>query len=160
MKRSSFVLGALLLLCALFVMAPALLRAQMQNATPAQMAAAKVQRLALPLGLSSAQQESALTIFTAEETAEAPIRKSEQEAHLVLETAVKSGNTATITQVSAMLGELSGQSTLAKSVADAQFWALLSSDQQARYTQMQAQQGQMGGGMGGGMGRGGPPPPR
>ena len=121
--------------------------------TPAQIAERLVQRYAILLGLSSTQQEQAITIFTTEETSEATIHTSEQTAQQSLEAAVKADNTATITQLSASLGELSGQSTLARSLADAQFYAILTSDQQTKFAQIMAH------GFGGpGGGPGGPPP--
>lgn len=97
-----------------------------------------------------------MTVFTTEETTEAPIKASERLAHDVLATAMKANDTATIAETAGMLGQLAGQSTLAKSLADAQFYALLTSEQQARYTQMQRQAGSPG--FGGRSGPGGPPP--
>jgi hypothetical protein len=122
--------------------------------TLAQIAERLVQRYAILLGLSSTQQEQALTIFTTEETSEAAIHTSERTAQQSLETAVKADNVATITQLSATLGELSGQSTLARSLADAQFYATLTSDQQTNFAQIMAH------GPGGGFGGPGGPPPQ
>jgi len=147
MKRTT------LLIAATLAVAP-ILHAQ-TSPTRAQIAERLVQRYAIQLGLSSTQQEQAVTIFTTEETAEAAIHTSELTARQSLETAIKADNTATITQLSASLGELSGQSTLARSLADAQFYAILTSDQQTKFAQIMTQ------GPGGGFGGpGGPPPQR
>lgn len=145
MKHTSFAFAAALAL------AP-MLHAQTAP-TPAQLAERLVQRYAILLGLSSTQQEQALTIFTTDETSEGTIRTSERTAQQALETAIKADNTATITQLSTTLGELSGQSTLARSIAEAQFYVILSSDQQTKFAQLISH----GPGAPGG-GPGGPPP--
>lgn len=143
---------ATLLIAATLAIVP-VLHAQ-TSPTPAQIAERLVQRYAILLGLSSTQQEQAVTIFTTEETSEVAIHRSERTAQQSLETAVKADNTATITQLSASLGELSGQSILARSLANAQFYAILTSDQQTKFAQI------MGQGQGGGFGGPGGPPPQ
>ncbi|MGI4827046.1 MAG: hypothetical protein ACRYFU_02485 [Janthinobacterium lividum] len=97
-----------------------------------------------------------MIVFTMEEKTEVPIRAAERLAHEVLTTAIKASDTATVTETAGLLGQLSYQSTLAKSVADAQSYALLSSDQQARYTQLESQASNSG--FAGRSGAGGPPP--
>ena len=103
--------------------------------TAAQMAQQMVQRYAVVLGLSSTQEEQALTIYTAEATTEATVRTSEQAARAELVIAIEADNATTITSLSATLGELEGQSVLAKSTADATFYALLTTEQQAKFAQ-------------------------
>jgi len=122
--------------------------------SPAQAAQQTVQRYVMQLGLTSTQQEEALTIYTAEQTTEAPIRTSEHLAHSMLATAIEASDTSTITQVSVMLGQLNGQITQAHSLADAQFYAILTSEQKAKFAQMLASGGGANSSFGG---PGGPP---
>lgn len=143
-----------LLMSALLTLAP-LLSAQTAPIS-APTAQVTVQRLTMMLGLSSTQQQEALTIFTAEQTAELPIQTSEHLAQQLLKTAIQADNTASITEISAMLGQLSGQHTLAHSLAEGQFYAVLTTEQQTKYAQMVATDP----GNSGGFAGGGPPPPR
>ena len=146
-----------LLLAATLAFAPMMLA---QTApTPAQAAQQIVQRYVMLLGLTSTQQEEALTIYTAEQTAEVPIRTSEHLAKTMLVTAIEANDTSTITQVSLLLGQLNGQVTQAHSLADAQFYAILTTEQKAKFAQMLTNSG-AGGASGGGFGGPGGPPHR
>jgi Spy/CpxP family protein refolding chaperone len=122
--------------------------------TAAQIVANQVARLTKLLDLTSAQQASATTIFTTEQTALAGIRTSMHTAHTALETAIKSDDTATIGTEAAQIGTLTGQEVLAQATAAGAFYAILTPDQQTKYETL----GPLGGGPGGFRGPGGPGP--
>ena len=128
MNRSS------LLLAAVLAVSP-LLHAQSEP-TPAQMAQTTVTRYTQSLGLTSTQQEQALTLFTTEQTTDDAIRTSQKLARQLLNTAIAANDTASITQVSTMLGELDGQTTLARSVAEGALYLILTTEQQAKFVQI------------------------
>ena len=92
-----------------------------------------VARLTTPLDLTSAQQSSATSIFTTEETALATIRTSMHTARTALQTDIKSGNAADIATQAAAIGTLTSQEVQAQGTADAAFYAILTSDQQSKY---------------------------
>lgn len=117
--------------------------------TAAQLAQGDVQRYAMVLGLSSTQQEQALTIFTTEETAEASIRTAERTAEASLLTAIEGADTATIATLSATLGGLHGQDVQARATASAELYAILTTEQQAKYVQILEHGGGMEGNPGG-----------
>ncbi len=139
MKRSAFVLAAAL---ALAPMLPA-----QNEPTAAQMAQMMVQRYTQTLSLTPTQQEQALVLFTTEQTAEATIHTSERLARQMLATAIEANDTASMTQVSALVGELNGQTTLAHSVAEAGLYLTLTADQKTKFAQLLAND--QGGGPGG-----------
>ncbi len=126
--------------------------------TVAQLAQSDVQRYVMVLGLSSTQQETALTIFTTEETAEESIHTAEKTAQTALLTAIEADDTASIATLSATLGGLHGQDIQARAVANAAFYATLTTEQQTKFVQILEQGG--GGGMSGGPGGIGGPPRR
>jgi Spy/CpxP family protein refolding chaperone len=101
--------------------------------TPAQIVSHMVARLTTLLDLTSAQQTSATTIFTTEETALGTIRSSMHTARTALQTDIKSDNAADIAVQSAAIGTLTSQEVQAQSTADAAFYAILTSDQQSKY---------------------------
>ena len=103
--------------------------------TAAQLAQGVVQRFTMVLGLSSTQQEQALALFTTQETAELSIRTAEQTADKLLLTAVEADDTSAIATVSATLGGLHGQDIQARAVANAAFYAVLTTDQQTKFAQ-------------------------
>lgn len=103
--------------------------------TAAQLAQAQLQRYTIGLGLSSTQQEEALTIFTTEETTEISVRTAEQTANASLLTAVEANDTSAIATLSATLGGLHGQEIQATAIADAALYAILSTEQQAKFAQ-------------------------
>ncbi len=104
--------------------------------TPAQLAQADVQRYSMVLGLSSTEQEQALTIFTTEETATASIHTAERAAQATLLTAIEANDSSTIATLSATLGGLRGQEVQAHAAADAALYAILSTEQQAKFVQI------------------------
>ena len=147
------------LAAALLAFTSAIAQAQGTPPTPptaAQMVTNQVARLTKLLDLTSAQQASATTYFTAEQTTLATLRTSMQTARMALQTAIESGDTNAIGTESTQIGALTGQEVLAQSTAAALFYGILSADQQSKYQTL----GPLGlGGMGGpGGGPGGPGP--
>ncbi len=100
---------------------------------PAAMVARQVDRLTTLLTLTDAQKQQATTIFTNAVTAETPIRTNLQTAHTSLVTAVRGGDTASIDNLSAQIGSLTGQEVDVQSKAEAAFYKLLTPDQQTKY---------------------------
>jgi Spy/CpxP family protein refolding chaperone len=129
-----------------------LVLAQRTAPDPAAMAQRQVEHLSQTLSLTSAQQTQATTIFTAAQTANQSVMSSLREAHTSLAAAIKSNDTNAISTLSAQIGTLMGQTTANTAKADAAFYAILTADQQAKYT---PGVGGFGGGFGGGFaGRG------
>jgi Spy/CpxP family protein refolding chaperone len=118
--------------------------------TPAQMVANQVARLTKLLDLTSAQQTSATEYFTTEETALATVRTGIHTARTAIEADIKSGNKADIATQAATIGSLTTQEVQAQATADAEFYAILSGDQQTKYETLGR------GGFGGPGGPGGP----
>ena len=119
--------------------------------TPAMMAQHQVQRYTTLLSLNPAQVEQATTFFTAEATARENAHANQRAAHQALEAAIKSNDTATIQSTAATLGQMETEMLTAHSMAQAQFYAMLSTDQKAKFSELE------GGHMMFGPGRGGPP---
>lgn len=122
---------------------------------PATMVQNQVARLTTLLSLTTAQASQATTIFTNAATAISTLQTTLGTDRDSLQTAIKSNATANIDQLSATIGALTGQITSVQSKADAAFYAILTTDQQAKLDQLG------GFGRGGfGPGLGGPPPGR
>jgi Spy/CpxP family protein refolding chaperone len=116
---------------------------------PATMAQHQVARLTHMLNLTSDQQAQATTIFTNAATANQALTTSLSQAHASLTAAIKSNDANGIATASSQIGSLTGQTTANTAKAQAAFYAILTPDQQAKYTP--------GAGFGGrGMGPGGP----
>jgi Spy/CpxP family protein refolding chaperone len=127
--------------------------------TPAQMTAHQVSRLTTLLSLSAEQQTQATAIFATEQTAMSSVFPSMQAAHKALQAAVKVQDTPAITALAAQIGTFTTQEVQARSTAQAAFYAILSTDQQSKYDQLQSGPGSFGGRGGpGGPGAGGPHP--
>jgi Spy/CpxP family protein refolding chaperone len=108
--------------------------AQQGNApSAAAMVQHQVQHLTQSLGLSSTQQAQATTIFTTEQTANQPIMASLKTARASLTAAIKSNNAGDIATLSSQIGNLEGQMVANAATANAQFYAALTPDQQAKY---------------------------
>jgi len=121
------------------------------------MAQNQVARLTQLLTLSTTQAAQATTIFTNALTAARSLQTTLQSDRTTLETAITTNSTGIIDQVSQNIGVLEGQITAIQAKADAAFYAILNSDQQAKFTQ--AGLGGRGGPGGfGGRGPGGPRP--
>lgn len=133
-----------------------LLLSQTSNATPparptpAEMTAHQVSRLTTLLSLTTEQQAQATSIFTTEQTAMSTVFPSMQAAHKALQAAVKTQDVAAIAALSNQIGGLTTQEVQARATAEAAFYAVLNTDQQTKYAQLQQ------GGPGGFGGRGGP----
>ncbi|MDQ6676568.1 MAG: Spy/CpxP family protein refolding chaperone [Acidobacteriota bacterium] len=100
---------------------------------PATMVAHQVDRLTTLLTLTDAQKQQATTIFTNAAAAETPIRTNLQTAHASLTAAVQKNDTASIDNLAAQIGSLTGQQVGVESKAQAAFFVLLSADQKAKY---------------------------
>ena len=116
------------------------------------MAQRQVDRLTQMLTLNSAQQAQATTIITNAQTANQSLMASLRQAHTSLTAAIKSNDTNSIATLSSQIGAITGQTMANTAKADAAFYAILTPDQQAKYTP-----GIGFGGRGMGMGMGGPP---
>jgi len=101
---------------------------------PATMVADQLARLTDRLTLTAAQQAQATTIFTNAATAETAVRTNLQTAQTSLAAAVKTGDNASIDNLSSQIGSLTGQEINIQSKAQAAFYKILTADQQAKYT--------------------------
>jgi Spy/CpxP family protein refolding chaperone len=115
----------------------------------------RVARLTTLLTLTTAQQTQATTIFTTEETALTPIRTSLDTARTALNAAILKNDSAAIVTEATQIGTLTTQQVEAQAKADASFYALLTTDQQTKYTELKSA-GFGGPGGPGGPGHGGP----
>jgi hypothetical protein len=98
---------------------------------PATMVQNQVDRLTKLLSLSSSQVTEATTIFTNALTAVTPLQTTLNTDWQSLQTAVKGNAVSTIDQLSTSIGTLTGQITDIQNRADAAFYAILTSTQQA-----------------------------
>lgn len=108
-------------------------------------AAGRLDRMSIVLGLSDAQKTQAKAIFDAEHQAAKPLFQQVRTLRQSLRKAVTTG-TGDIDQLSSQLGTVTGQLTAIRTKAMAQFYALLTPDQQ---TKAQAMAGHRGGPRGG-----------
>ena len=133
--------------------------AQRTPPDPAAMVQRQVERLTQALTLTSAQQAQSTTIFTNTQTANQAVMTNLRQAHMSLAAATKSNDTNSIATISSQIGTLTGQMTANTAKGEAAFYAILTPDQQAKYTPGAGFGGRgFGGGPGGGpRGRGGPP---
>lgn len=121
----------------------------------------RINFLTRELNLSADQVTKATKIYGDASTAGESIRASLQSNRSALQDAVTKNDPATIDQLAATNGKLTGQLLAIDSKADAVFYATLSADQQASFDQI-SQRGPGGRGMmgpegfGGRQGRGGP----
>lgn len=123
--------------------------------TPAQIAQNTVQQYAIVLALTSAQQEQALTFYTADATTEATLRTQVTTAQEALVAAVKADNATLIAEAASTLGSLEAQKLLAQATANAQLYAILTTEQQTKFAALLARGPETGGG--GPVGLPGPP---
>ena len=92
------------------------------------------------LALSSAQQQQAATIFNSAVPGSASVRASLKNARKNLKDAVRNNDNAAISQVSATMGSLRAQLTAIGAAANAAFYQILNTDQQAKLTQFKKHQ--------------------
>jgi Spy/CpxP family protein refolding chaperone len=104
---------------------------------PATMAQHRVKFLTTILSLSSAQQQQALAIFTNAGNSETNWHDSMKAAHEALDTAVKSNDSAGISQAATSIGDLSAQMITAHAKADAAFYQILTADQKTKYNELE-----------------------
>jgi Spy/CpxP family protein refolding chaperone len=124
--------------------------------TPAQIAADMVARLTTLLDLTSSQQTTATSIFTTQATTDQSIQTQMQTAHTALQTAITSNSG--IAAAASTIGSLTTQQVTADATADAEFYAILTTAQQTKYSTLKLPGlGGPGGGRGGPGGPGGGP---
>ena len=150
MQKNLLKLVALIALASIAVLAQ-----QPQPPDPATMVQHRVNFLTAQLGLSSAQQQQATTIFTNAISGMQSLHQQMHTAHQALQAAVSKGDNAGIDQAAATIGNLTAQQASAHAKTDVQFLQILSSDQQTKFTQMLTQE-QGGMGFRRGFGHGGP----
>jgi Spy/CpxP family protein refolding chaperone len=122
---------------------------------PAQMVQHRVNFLTEKLGLSTAQQQQATTIFTNALGNQQSLRGQMKAAHDGLESAISRNDSAAIDQAANSIANLMAQSIAAHAKADAAFYQTLTPDQQSKYSQMETREP---GGWGMRQQRGGGPP--
>lgn len=130
---------------------------------PAQMIQRRVQRLTTLLNLTSDQQQQAINFFTTAANTAGPLLTQLRTARQSLHTAIQNNDLNTINQVATQIGTLTAQLTVAGAVAEAQFFHILTPDQQQKLNALQERRhgkgpGPMGFGPGGpeGFAPGGP----
>ena len=96
-----------------------------------------VNTLTALLSLTSGQQEQVASIYSAAATAGAPIGAGLKAARKTLNAAVKNNDTNAIAQAAASLGALTGQHIANGAKANAAIFQVLTSDQQAKLSQVQ-----------------------
>src|SRR5689334_12133646 len=101
---------------------------------PATIIANQVARLTTLLDLTTAQAAEATTILTNAQSSVSTVQTTIQTDQTSLQTAITSNNTATIDQLAAAIGTLQGQALDIRSMAEAAFYALLTSTQQTKLT--------------------------
>jgi Spy/CpxP family protein refolding chaperone len=133
--------------------------AQQAQPTPAQIAEHEVQRATALFSLTTDQQTAALAIFTAEATSAATLQESSRSLDKTLDSAITSGEASAIATTAASLGTVDGELTALHATAEAKFYQILTSEQQAKFVALQEAQIGVGGpgGPGGAGGPGGPP---
>lgn len=103
---------------------------------PAQMVQHRVNFLTQKLGLSTSQQQQATTIFTNAANSQRSLHDQMRTAHQALETAVSSNNAGGIEQAANNIGNLTAQSIVIHSKAEAAFLQTLNQQQQSTYSQI------------------------
>jgi hypothetical protein len=116
---------------------------------PATLVANRVARLTALLSLSTAQATQASTIFTSEQTAITPLRTTLSGFQTSMAAAVKTNAVSTINQLAAQIGTTQGQIVAAQNLADAAFYATLTTDQQTKLGLTGGIGGEFAGGHGG-----------
>ena len=101
--------------------------------TPAQIAANEVKFLGVLLDLTQAQEDSALTIFTATETTKATLEATIETQHAALVTAVLANNASGMTTAANAIGTATAAIELADAQSEAAFNALLTAAQKTKY---------------------------
>jgi Spy/CpxP family protein refolding chaperone len=145
----------LVLTLAIAIAIPAMAQTPPKPPTAAEIAKRQVKTLTTLLNLTSAQQQQATTIYTNAAQAQQSVIESDKEAHDTLHAAIKNNDSATIDQVASVIAQNTAQVTSIKAKADAAFYQILTSDQQAKLSDLESQHLRPLDGPGG---PGGPPP--
>ena len=128
---------------------------QATASTTDQIVANLVKRLTALLTLTTAQQAQATTIYTTEQTALSGLNTSLQTAQTALEAAIKTNSLTGIITQATQIGSLTTQRVEAQAKAEAAFYAILTPDQQTKYSELHSVGlGGRGGPGGGGRGPG------
>ncbi|HWC19887.1 MAG TPA: Spy/CpxP family protein refolding chaperone [Terriglobales bacterium] len=106
---------------------------------PAIMAQHRLRFLTTILSLNTQQQQQAQTIFTNAASAQSTTHESMKSAHDALKTAIANNDSAGITQAATTIGNLVTEMTTRQAKADAAFYALLTPDQQAKFSQLESE---------------------
>lgn len=142
-----------------FAQRPGRMAGQQAQRNPQRMQQRHVERLATVLGLTDAQKQQAAAIFASAAEQNRALRPQIGTAEASLREAVKTNNTAQIDSLAAEIGRLHGQLRAIQAKTQAQFYALLTTEQRDKYDALRP--GRPGRGRPGpGMGAGpmGPPP--
>src|SRR5215831_9308657 len=131
MKRTS-----LIAVIALVVTGTLAYAQKRQPPDPAQMVQHRVDFLTQKLGLSSAQQQQATTIFTNASTNAKSMHEQMRAAFQNLQAATEKNDGNAIDQAANAIGNLMAQTTAARAKTEAAFYQTLSPDQQAKYKEM------------------------
>lgn len=116
----------------LAVLAGTLLVAQTPGTSPGRQSGGhRIDRMSTILGLNDAQKAQAKAIFEAEHQAAQPLFQQMHTLRQSLGAAVTDGK-GDIDQLSSQLGALTGQLTAIRTKARAQFYAMLTPDQQTK----------------------------
>jgi Spy/CpxP family protein refolding chaperone len=118
--------------------------AQTSPPNPANMVAHRVDYLTTALNLTAAQQQQATTIFTNAANAVSGVHRSLMTARQSLQTAIAGNDNAGIDQAAATIGGLTTQLTSIQAKAKALFYQMLTSDQQSKFTKLEARPGPSG----------------
>lgn len=118
---------------------------------PASMAQNQAQFLTTLLSLTTTQQQQVQNALNSAATSESALRDQENTARETLESAVRSNDSAGISQAATALGNLAGQRAEIRAKADAAIYQLLTSAQRSKLNQLKA----LGPGFGGPGGPGG-----
>jgi Spy/CpxP family protein refolding chaperone len=123
-----------------------------QNGPPdaAQMVQMRVDRMNEDLKLSKAQQKQITGIYMDAQTANQTVMGGMRTANESLVAAIKSNDTAAMSQAANTVGTLTAQMTVNNAKAEAAVYAALTPDQQAKYTPRAGGGMMYGGGQGGG----------
>jgi Spy/CpxP family protein refolding chaperone len=151
-QLSKFLAASLFATSLVFAQPPTAVPISANPPNLANMVQRQVARLTTILTLTTAQQQQATTIFTTSATANQGAMSSMRTARTDLNTANKNNDAGGIEQAATTLGNLTAQTTLATSQAQAAFMQILTPDQLTKYNQL----GMAGGGGMMGHGGGGP----
>jgi Spy/CpxP family protein refolding chaperone len=107
--------------------------------SPGEIAAHQVKRMTTLLSLTSAQQQQATTIYTNAATAEQSILQSDRANHDSLRTAIRNNDAGSIDQIAGSIAQSTAQLTSIRAKADAAFYQILTSEQQAKFTELESE---------------------